>query len=68
MSSRVVDTFSSDVPEYLHGRPHWFVRHCVSRLRNAAELDCESVTQMTSDAFQVTLYVNVVNFLIFAIM
>ena len=31
-----------------------FVRHCVSRLHNAAELDSESVTQMTPDAFQVT--------------
>ena len=51
---RVVDTLRSDVPDYLHGRPHWFVRHCVSRLRNAAELDSESVTQMTPDAFQVT--------------
>ena len=32
MSSCVVDTLRGDVPDYLYGRPHWFVRHCVSRL------------------------------------
>ena len=39
VSSHVVDTLRSEVPEYLHGMPHWFVRHCISRLRNAAKMD-----------------------------
>ena len=39
--------------EDLHGRPHWFVRHCITRIRNVADLDPDSVIQMTSDAFQV---------------
>ena len=54
VSARVVDTLHSKVPDYLHGRPHWFVRHCISRLRNAAEMDLVAVTQMTADAFKVT--------------
>ena len=37
--------------DYLHGRPHWLVRHCISHLRNAAEMDPGAVTQMTADAF-----------------
>ena len=61
VSSRVVDTLRSEVPEYLHGRPHWFVRHCICRLRNAAEMDPRAVTQMTADAFQVTRRINHVN-------
>ena len=61
MSARVVDTLHSAVPYYLHGRPHWFVRHCISCLRNAAEMDPEAVTQMTADAFQVTQHINLVN-------
>ena len=61
VSSRVVDTLRSEVPEYLHGRPHWFVWHCISRLRNAAEMDPGAVTQMTADAFQVTRRINHVN-------
>ena len=61
VSSRVVDTLRSEVPEYLPGRPHWFVRHCISRLRNAAEMDPGAVTQMTADAFQVTRCINRVN-------
>ena len=61
VSSRAVDTLCSEVPEYLHGRPHWFVRHCISHLRNAAEMDPGAVTQMTADAFQVTRRINYVN-------
>ena len=61
VSSHVVDTLRSEVPEYLHGRPHWFVRHCISRLRNAAKMDPGAVTQMTADAFQVTRRINRVN-------
>ena len=61
MSARVVDTLCSEVPDYLHGRPHWFVRHCISHLRNAAEMDLGAVTQMTADAFQVTRHINLVN-------
>ena len=61
VSLRVVDTLRSEVPEYLHGRPHWFVRHCISRLRNTAEMDPGAVTQMTADAFQVTRRINRVN-------
>ena len=53
VSSSVVDTMRKDVPEYLHGRPHWFVRHCITQIRNATDLDPDSVIQMTSDAFQV---------------
>ena len=53
VSSSVVDTMRKDIPEYLYGRPHWFVRHCITCLRNAADLDPDSVIQMTSDAFQV---------------
>ena len=40
---------------------HWFVWHCISRLRNAAEMDPGTVTQMTADAFQVTRCINLVN-------
>ena len=54
VSSRVVDMLRSKVPEYLHGRPHWFVQHCISRLTNAAEMDPGAVTQMTADACQET--------------
>ena len=61
MSAHVVDTLCSEVPDYLHGRPHWFVRHCISHLRNAAEMDPGAVTQMTADAFQVTRRINLVN-------
>ena len=61
VSSRVVDMLCSEVPEYLHGRPHWFVQHCISCLRNAAEMDPGAVTQMTADAFQVTQRINRVN-------
>ena len=57
----VVDTLRSEVPEYLHGRPHWFVRHCIFCLRNAAEMDLGAVIQMTADAFQVTRRINRVN-------
>ena len=53
VSSSVVDMMRKDVPEYLHGRLHWFVRHCITRLWNAVDLDPDSVIQMTSDAFQV---------------
>ena len=53
MSSSVVDMMRKDVPEYLHGRPHWFVRHCITHIQNATDLDPDSVIQMTSDAFQV---------------
>ena len=49
------------LPDYLHGRPHWFVRHCISHLRNSAEMDLGAVTQMTADAFQVTRHINLVN-------
>ena len=59
--SLVVDTLCSEVPDYLHRRPHWFVRHCISRLRNAVEMDPGAVTQMTADAFQVTRRINLVN-------
>ena len=61
VSSHVVDMLHSEVPEYLHGSPQWFVRHCISRLRNAAEMDPGAVTQMTADAFQVTQLINCVN-------
>ena len=37
------------------------MRHCISRLRNAAEMDPGAVTQMTADAFQVTRCINLVN-------
>ena len=37
------------------------MRHCISRLRNAAEMDPGAVTQMTADAFQVTRCINRVN-------
>ena len=57
----VVDMFCSKVPDYLHGRPDWFVRHYISCLRNAAEMDPGAVTQMTADAFQVTRRINLVN-------
>ena len=59
--SRIVDTLRSKVPDYLHGRPYWFVWHCISHLRNAAEMDPGAVTQMTADAFQVTRHINLVN-------
>ena len=61
MSAHVVDMLHSEVPDYLYGRPHWFVQHCISHLRNAAEMDPEAVTQMTADAFQVTRRINLVN-------
>ena len=61
MSARVVDMLCSEVPDYLHGRPHWFVWHCISRLRNAAKMDPGAVTEMTADAFQVTRCINLVN-------
>ena len=61
MSACVVDMLRSEVPDYLQGRPHWFVRHCISHLRNAAEMDPGAVTQMTADAFQVTQCINLVN-------
>ena len=61
MSSRIVDTLRSEVPEYLYGRPHWFVQHCISHLRNAAKMDPGAVTQMTADAFQETRHINRVN-------
>ena len=53
VSSSVVDMIRKDIPEYLHGRPHWFVQHCITHIQNATELDPDSVIQMTSDAFQV---------------
>ena len=56
-----MDTLRSKVPDYLHRRPHWFVQHCISCLRNAAEMDPAAVTQMTADAFQVTQRINLVN-------
>ena len=43
VSSCVVDTLSGNMPDYLHGRPHWFVQHCVSQLRNAAKMDLEAL-------------------------
>ena len=61
VSAHIVDTLCSEVPDYLHGRPHWFVWHCISHLRNAAEMDPAAVTQMTADAFQVTRCINLVN-------
>ena len=53
VSSSVVDMIRKDIPEYLHGRPHWFVQHCITHIQNATELDPDSVIQMISDAFQV---------------
>ena len=53
VSSSVVDMIREDIPEYLHGRPHWFVQHCITCIWSATELDPDSVIQMTSDAFQV---------------
>ena len=61
VSAHIVDTLCSEVPDYLHGRPHWFVWHCISHLRNAAKMDLGAVTQMTADAFQVTRRINLVN-------
>lgn len=55
LSTAVVDTLTHDVPSYLRNRPHWFVRHCVSRIRNAHDLVPESVTKLTDDSFQVCL-------------
>ena len=54
MSTSVVDTLTPDVPGFLRNRPHWFVRHCLTRIRNADELSPNWVTQITEDSFQVS--------------
>ena len=57
LSTCVVDTLLPEIPSYLHNRPHWFVRHCISRMCNAEELAPATVGQLTDDAFQVVLNV-----------
>ena len=60
MSSAVVDTLTDSVPIYLHNRPHWFVRHCIGRMRKAEELQSEWVSQLTDDAYQVNFSLGLV--------
>ena len=55
LSSFVVDTLLPEIPPYLHNRPHWFVRHCISRMQNTEDLVLESVGKITDDACQVII-------------
>ena len=55
LSTAIIDTLTPDIPSYLRNRPHWFVRHCIRRIRNAQDLLPEYVTKMTDDSFQVCL-------------
>ena len=53
LSTSVVDTLLPEIPSYLHNRPHWFVRHCITHMCNATDLVAGSVGQLTDNAFQV---------------
>ena len=55
LSTSVVNTLRYCVPEYLHNRPHWFIRHCIKRMRSAEDLIPEQAVRVTEDMFQVTM-------------
>ena len=42
LSTSVVNTLSDCVPEYLYNRPHWFIHHCVKRMRGCAGIESRS--------------------------
>ena len=53
LSSSVVNTLSESVPEYLHNRPHWFIRHCIKPMRSAEDLIPEQAVRVSEEMFQV---------------
>ena len=55
LSTSVVNTLKDCVPEYLHNRLHWFICHCIKRMRSAEDLIPEQVVRVTEDMFQVTM-------------
>ena len=65
LSTAIIDTLTPDIQSYLHNRPHWFVRHCIRRIRNAQDLLPECVTKMTDDLFQVCLDKEIVKWNLF---
>ena len=55
LSTSVVNTLRDCVPEYLHNRSHWFICHCIKRMRSAEDLIPEQAVRVTEDMFQVTM-------------
>ena len=49
-----IKAYNKEIPEFLHGRPHGFIKHCMQRIHSSAVYTTKDVQDLGELRFQVT--------------
>ena len=49
-----IKAYNKEIPEFLHGRPHGFIKHCMQRIHSSAVYSAKDIQDLGKLNFQVT--------------